>query len=80
MLPPEATGGDYRFGYDPYWVRAYPYRVTVKPGESACYRCVFATEPDPGSVPSCREAGVLGATASIIGRSSDCTSMNRRWK
>lgn len=41
--------------------------LTVKPGESACYRCVFATEPAPGSVPSCREAGVLGATAGIIG-------------
>src|SRR5690349_12970549 len=41
--------------------------LTIKPGESACYRCVFATEPEPGSVPTCREAGVLGATAGIIG-------------
>lgn len=25
---------DYRLMFDPYWVQAYPYRVTVKPGES----------------------------------------------
>jgi glyoxylase-like metal-dependent hydrolase (beta-lactamase superfamily II) len=25
---------DYRLMYDPYWVRAYPYRATIKPGES----------------------------------------------
>ncbi len=26
---------DYHYMYDPYWVRAYPYRVTAKPGETA---------------------------------------------
>jgi hypothetical protein len=26
---------DYRYMYDPYWVRAYPYRVSVKSGEPA---------------------------------------------
>ncbi|MEA2445271.1 MAG: hypothetical protein QOJ12_2563, partial [Thermoleophilales bacterium] len=36
--------------------------LSIRPGESACYRCVFPTPPEPGSVPSCREAGVLGAT------------------
>jgi molybdopterin-synthase adenylyltransferase len=41
--------------------------LSIKPGESACYRCAFPTEPPAGSVPSCREAGVLGATAGIIG-------------
>jgi molybdopterin/thiamine biosynthesis adenylyltransferase len=41
--------------------------MSIRPGESACYRCAFEVEPDPGSVPSCREAGVLGATAGIIG-------------
>jgi adenylyltransferase/sulfurtransferase len=41
--------------------------LSVKPGESACYRCAFPTEPPAGSVPSCREAGVLGATAGIVG-------------
>jgi molybdopterin-synthase adenylyltransferase len=41
--------------------------LSIRPGESACYRCAFPTPPEPGSVPSCREAGVLGATAGIIG-------------
>ena len=41
--------------------------LSIRPGESACYRCAFPTEPAEGSVPSCREAGVLGATAGIVG-------------
>src|SRR5215208_1487109 len=35
--------------------------LAIVPGESACYRCAFPVEPEPGSVPSCREAGILGA-------------------
>ncbi|MEA2309700.1 MAG: molybdopterin-synthase adenylyltransferase [Thermoleophilaceae bacterium] len=41
--------------------------MTIVPGRSACYRCAFATPPPAGAVPSCREAGVLGATAGIVG-------------
>jgi molybdopterin/thiamine biosynthesis adenylyltransferase len=41
--------------------------MTIAPGRSACYRCAFEAPPPPGSVPSCREAGVLGATAGIVG-------------
>ncbi len=41
--------------------------LTVRPGRSACYRCAFPTEPPPGSMPSCREAGVLGAMAGMVG-------------
>jgi molybdopterin/thiamine biosynthesis adenylyltransferase len=41
--------------------------MAIRPGESACYRCAFPVEPDPGSVPSCREAGVLGPVAGIVG-------------
>jgi molybdopterin/thiamine biosynthesis adenylyltransferase len=41
--------------------------MSIRPGESSCYRCAFPTEPPAGSVPSCREAGVLGATAGVIG-------------
>ena len=41
--------------------------MSIRPGESACYRCAFPAEPPPGSVPSCREAGVLGAMAGIVG-------------
>ena len=30
-----SSEADYRYWFDPYWVRAYPYRVAVKPGGSA---------------------------------------------
>ena len=32
-----------------------------------CYRCMLPTPPDPGTVPSCAEAGVLGVLPGIIG-------------
>lgn len=32
-----------------------------------CYECVFPERPAPGLVPSCAEAGVLGALAGVIG-------------
>jgi molybdopterin/thiamine biosynthesis adenylyltransferase len=41
--------------------------LTIRPGTSACYRCAFPTVPPPGAVPSCREAGVLGPVAGIVG-------------
>jgi molybdopterin-synthase adenylyltransferase len=41
--------------------------MTIVPGRSACYRCAFEKPPPAGAVPSCREAGVLGATAGIVG-------------
>jgi len=41
--------------------------LSVRPGETACYRCAFPVEPPPGSVPSCREAGVLGPVAGLVG-------------
>jgi len=41
--------------------------MTVVPGQSACYRCVFHAPPPPGAVPSCAQAGVIGVMAGIIG-------------
>ncbi len=41
--------------------------VTVLPGESACYRCVFDSPPPKDSVPTCSQAGVLGAIAGMLG-------------
>lgn len=32
-----------------------------------CYRCLFPTMPEPGSVPNCDQAGVIGALCGIIG-------------
>jgi len=41
---------------------------TFKPhANGPCYRCLFPEPPPPGRVPSCQEAGVLGAVAGIIG-------------
>jgi adenylyltransferase/sulfurtransferase len=40
--------------------------VFAAPG-GPCYRCLFPEPPEPGSVPSCAEAGVLGVLPGIIG-------------
>ncbi|MBW8001239.1 MAG: molybdopterin-synthase adenylyltransferase MoeB [Planctomycetes bacterium] len=41
--------------------------ITVVPGQSTCYRCIFGSPPPVGSVPSCSQAGVLGVLAGVIG-------------
>ncbi len=41
--------------------------MTIMPGESACYRCVFNAPPPRGAVPTCSQAGVLGAIAGMLG-------------
>jgi molybdopterin/thiamine biosynthesis adenylyltransferase len=41
--------------------------MTVCPGRSACYRCLFPEPPAGDEVPSCREAGIVGAVAGVIG-------------
>lgn len=41
--------------------------MTIKGGESACYRCLFPEPPPPESVVTCAEAGVLGPVAGVIG-------------
>lgn len=41
--------------------------MTVAPGRSRCYRCLFREPPPPGAVPSCADAGVLGAIAGVLG-------------
>jgi molybdopterin-synthase adenylyltransferase len=41
--------------------------MTILPGRTACYRCLFEAPPPEGEVPSCSEAGVLGAVPGILG-------------
>lgn len=41
--------------------------LTVIPHQGPCYRCIFNEPPPPGLVPSCQEAGVLGAVAGLVG-------------
>jgi adenylyltransferase/sulfurtransferase len=48
-------------------LRFFGQLITILPGETTCYRCVFRSAPPAGVVPSCSEAGVLGALAGVIG-------------
>lgn len=41
--------------------------MTVMPGQSMCYRCVFEKPPPAGAVPSCAQAGVLGVLCGVVG-------------
>jgi len=41
--------------------------MTYAPGRGPCYRCVFKEPPPPEAIPTCREAGVIGAMGGVIG-------------
>jgi len=41
--------------------------MTVVPGQTACYRCLFPEPPPADAIPTCQEAGVIGAVAGVIG-------------
>lgn len=41
--------------------------TTILPSKGPCYRCLFPEPPPPGAIPSCQEAGILGAVAGVIG-------------
>lgn len=41
--------------------------MTYVPGQGPCYRCVFKNPPPKDAVPTCRQAGVIGAMAGVIG-------------
>lgn len=41
--------------------------TTILPGKGPCYRCLTPEAPPPGMIPTCEEAGVLGAVPGVIG-------------
>jgi len=48
-------------------LKFYGQLITVLPGRTTCYRCIFHSPPPEGAVPSCSQAGVLGVLAGVIG-------------
>ena len=41
--------------------------TTYVPGQGPCYRCIFKDPPPKDAVPTCKQAGVIGAMAGVIG-------------
>ncbi len=41
--------------------------MTYVPGQGPCYRCIFRNPPPEGAVPDCRQVGIIGAMAGVIG-------------
>ena len=41
--------------------------LTVLPGQSTCYRCIFPTPPPKDAIPTCSQAGVIGVLPGVIG-------------
>jgi len=48
-------------------LRFFGQTMTIIPGKSACYRCVFNSPPPKDAVPTCSQAGILGSVAGILG-------------
>jgi molybdopterin/thiamine biosynthesis adenylyltransferase len=48
-------------------VRLQGQTMTVIPGKSACYRCLFKTPPPPEEILNCQASGILGAVAGTLG-------------
>jgi molybdopterin/thiamine biosynthesis adenylyltransferase len=45
----------------------YGQTMTVIPGKSPCYRCVFQKAPAPGKIKTTAELGVLGTVPGVLG-------------
>ncbi len=67
MKKPNVYGSIFRFeGMMTVFAPHMPNRD--RPSEHGpCYRCLYPEPPDPGSVPSCAEGGVIGVLPGIIG-------------
>jgi molybdopterin/thiamine biosynthesis adenylyltransferase len=61
---------DFAVSHDLPWVYgaavgSYGIKMTVVPGQTACFRCVYP-EPPSGNQPTCETAGVLGPVTAAI--------------
>lgn len=41
--------------------------LTVLPGQSTCFRCIFPEPPPKDAIPTCSQAGVLGVLPGVVG-------------
>lgn len=41
--------------------------MTYVPGEGPCYRCIFKEPPPKEAIPTCKQMGIIGAMAGVIG-------------
>src|SRR5262245_25965363 len=48
-------------------VRLQGQTMTVIPGKTACYRCLFQAPPPPEEILNCQQSGILGAVAGTLG-------------
>lgn len=48
-------------------IKFYGQTMTYVPGKGPCYRCVFLNPPPADTVPSCKQAGVLGVIPGVLG-------------
>ena len=44
-----------------------PYETGTDGAPNPTYRCLFPDPPEPGTIPTCAEAGILGALAGVLG-------------
>jgi molybdopterin-synthase adenylyltransferase len=48
-------------------LRFYGQLTTIVPPDGPCARCMFPDPPEPGTVPGCAQAGILGPVAGAMG-------------
>lgn len=48
-------------------LKFYGQLITVLPGETTCYRCIFNVPPSAEAAFSCSQAGILGVLPGVIG-------------
>ncbi|MFX0102312.1 MAG: ThiF family adenylyltransferase [Candidatus Hodarchaeota archaeon] len=41
--------------------------MSIQPGKTACYRCIFTDIPPPGTMKKPSELGIIGVTANVMG-------------